>query len=227
MFNNDSFAGALVFLCIVTSIWNDCPETDAFIRKLQELKIRGESVDVLTLLSNQEMNRYRERMKKSQRLYESACRRSHKSIGVINNVCVGALNDVEGLELKRGIKVSLVHHLTQQLDVASEKIKRYSEHYHECLYKVPRLHEKRKKLQDEYEVQGKVARAHKRLQVNLPIMFNALGQRQEQLQHVPDELVARVDKASVTNQYQMMNDLLPSAVSRGEAGGSPLRQSQS
>eukprot|EP00118_Oscarella_pearsei_P001769 m.8414 g.8414 ORF g.8414 m.8414 type:complete len:844 (+) comp20580_c0_seq2:100-2631(+) len=185
---------------------DDFPEVDRFIQKLKDLQACSESADILDMLSDQEINRCHERMKEARRKYESAS------------------DDVHGLEVKQGIKVSLVHHLVKQLDGASETIEKYSQHHQECVYKVPRLQEKKKKLFGEYQTQNKVIQAHERLQVNLPVLFSAVTQRKDQ---VPDELVAQVDKASVTNQYQMMNGMSPKRLpgEQGTAGGFPLRQS--
>ena len=130
-------------------------------------------------------------------------------------------------EVRHGIKVSLVRSLTKQVNDVGSLIESSSDQHDECLYKVPRLEEKLSKLKGDFSACKRVMKAHNRLQTNLPLLYKSATKRRERLYQPPPQLVAQVDKASVTDQYQMINSQRHSRrllTDTGTAGGSPIHQ---
>jgi hypothetical protein len=130
-------------------------------------------------------------------------------------------------EVRHGIKVSLVRSLTKQVDDMGMLIESSSDQHDECLYKVPQLEEKLSKLKEDFSACKRVMKAHNRLQTNLPLLYKSAMKRKERLYQLPPQLVAQVDKASVTDQYQMVSSQRHGrrlVTDPGTAGGSPIHQ---
>lgn len=148
-------------------------------------------------------------------------------------MAVAADEGASEFEVRHGIKVSLVRSLTKQVDDLGSLIERFSDQHDECLYKAPRLDEKLSKLKEDFMESRRVMKAHDRMQTNLPHLYKSAARKKQQRLRLPLQLVAQVDRASVTDQHQMATDQHQMVNKRythhllsdsSTAGGSPIHQ---